>query len=120
MKNRYVQKLKKEDVLNIHRKVVCSDTQDVEIEEWYAGIRVTAYENWPEEDGTPAYVPTEYFYFDTRYKDWDTSRGGLEVNGKYRQELANIFGKEYLLQLLSTLSGIEVKKLEEMLYVQNQ
>lgn len=110
----WVNKLTNEDVLNIHRKVICSDTESVDVERENSGyIYVTAYENWPYEDGTPAYIPTNYTYYDTEYIDYDTS--GVINNGKYRQELAKILGKEYLLDLFATLSEMDQKFIKEML-----
>lgn len=113
-KTNWVSKLTDENILAIHRSVICPDTKYVDT---YTNkedkcVEVTAYENWPYEDGTPAYVPTEYRYYDTRYEDWDTN--GEEHNGAYRKELIKIFGKEYFVDMVARLTKLDKKFVEEM------
>ena len=105
----WIEKLNKEELLELHKSVILEDTQSIDIAKIEEGISVTAYENWPYEDGTPAYIPTNYIYTDYDYIDYDTSDPyHVETVGKYRDFMLKKFGQEYLKSIVKEILGMEI------------
>ena len=111
---RWVDKLSPKELLELHKSVVCNDTDG--IEEIYRDIEsnhinIDFNENWPYEDGTPCYVPTGYRYYDFDYENCDTS--GEPNNGAYRTWMAKRFGKEYINDMLRRKLNVDTEALKE-------
>lgn len=111
---RWIDKLSKEELLELHKSVVCADTNG--INELYVEdgnyIDIDFNENWHYADGTPSYIPTNYRYYDFDYEDCDTS--GEPNNGAYRTWLAKRFGKEYINDMLRRKLGVDTEALKEL------
>ena len=112
---RWIDKLSKAELLELHKSVVCADTNGINelyVERDSNYIDIDFNENWPYEDGTPSYIPTNYRYYDFDYEDCDTS--GEPNNGAYRTWMAKRFGKEYINDMLRRKLGVDMEELKEM------
>lgn len=112
---RWIDKLSPKELLELHKSVVYDDTDG--IDEIYRDresnhINIDFNENWPYEDGTPCYVPTNYRYYDFGYEDCDTN--GEPNNGAYRTWLAKRFGKEYINDMLRRKLGVDTEVLKAL------
>lgn len=105
----WIEKLNNKELLQMHKLVMMEDTKKIKATKRKNEVAVTAYENWPYEDGTPDYVPTEYLYEDYDYIDYDTSdTGHWRTVGKYRQYLAKRFGAEYIQAMVKDLLNVDI------------
>lgn len=110
---RWINKLSNEELLELHRYAVCPDTNSIDdlyIDEEDGCIDIDFNENWPYEDGTPSYVPTNYRYYDFDYENYDT--GGEPTNGAYRTWMVKRFGKEYINDMLHRKLGVDIEFLK--------
>lgn len=112
---KWIIKLSKKDLLQLHNDVICHDTlKKFEANKYInevtgeAEVECTFQENWESEDG-PEYIPTNYTFKDYEYIDWETSGGDWEDQAKYRTWLAKRFGVPYLIDLLQAKTGIKRK-----------
>lgn len=70
-------------------------------------LDITFYENWPEEDGTASYIETNYTYDDFNgITDLDTF-GEDNSTSKFRLFMIEIFGYDYIQQLVQHKFGID-------------
>lgn len=112
---RWINKLSPKEILELHKYAVYDDINGIDRiyrdrESNY--INIDFSENWPYEDGTPSYIPTNYLYYDFDYEDYDTD--GEPNNGAYRTWLAKRFGKEYINDMVHRKLGVDIKVLKEL------
>jgi hypothetical protein len=105
----WIEKLNKKELLQMHKFLIMEDTQKIETSKIKQGVAITAYENWPYEDGSPDYVPTEYVYKDYDYIDYDTSdTGHWKTVGEYRQFMTQRFGIEYVKAMVKEMLNVDI------------
>ena len=111
----WIQKLTEKELLELHRYVFMNDTSKIEVSEDDDRIAIDAYENWPYEDGSPAYIPTFYEYMDFDYKCYDTSDyDHEETAGRYREFLCRKFGIKYLHDMVKECLHLDVNAIMEV------
>ena len=100
MESKYITKLSKEELLELHRYAVCADTKDIIREDGNSdgdSQEVTALENWPEEDGMEDYIETEYSYTDFEPPHcYDACGGSPEERERFYSWMLARFGKDYI------------------------
>ena len=107
----WIEKLSNKELLQMHRSAIIEDTKNIDVTKTSEGIYITAYENCPYDDGTPAYVPTQYLYTDYDYVDYDTSDPNhWETAGRYRQYMAKRFGSEYVQAMVKKMLNVDITK----------
>jgi len=110
----WIDKLSNKELLQMHKFVMTEDTKKIKATKRKNGVAVTAYENWPYEDGTPEYVPTEYVYTDYDYTNYDTSDPNhWKTVGKYRQFMTKRFGAEYVQAMVKEMLNVDIKEVLE-------
>ena len=112
---RWIDKLSPKELLELHKSVAYDDTDGIDgiyRDRESNHINIDFNENWPYEDGTPSYIPTNYRYYDFDYDDCDTN--GEPNNGAYRTWLAKRFGKEYINDMLRRKLGVDTEELKEL------
>lgn len=115
----FILQLTDEELLELHKVCFCDDLEphvDKCINYDDQMVDLTFYENWPEENGDAAYVPTEYSYDDFGIpRDLETWGENERLAQKFYWWMANRFGKEYLVELLSSTTGIRGYELKRLM-----
>lgn len=108
----WIEKLNNKELLQMHRFVMTEETGRIKVTRRKQKVAITAYENWPDEDGTPEYVPTEYVYTDYNYVDYDTSDPNhWKTVGRYRQFMAQRFGIEYVKAMVKEMLNVDITEI---------
>ena len=121
MRERWIHKLTKKEIWQLHHDVICVDSlKKCEIGKVInkvtneSEVNCIFYENWKDKEKNN-YIPTSYTFEDFNFTDWDTSGGGWKEQAEYRTWLAKRFGVPYLADLLERKAGIKADMVMKIL-----
>lgn len=113
---KWINRLSDKELLAMHTEAVCGDTANI-VEKYYDADEDCFYieflENWPDENGSPNYVPTAYHYYDYNCRCFDST---VNIHA-YIEWLIKKFGKHYIAAMLTDKYRLDEKLIKKTIGV---